>query len=261
MKTKPLILSLFDATGNMVRPWAEAGAVCYIVDILHPLTPGEPERFPSGGEIHRVNFNLDAGHPDWNLMLQVFVNRKVAFMSAFPPCEDLTSSGALHWKKKAIVDPQFQVKALGRLIECERFAKALGCPYMIENPRAGYVGAHYRQPDHAFDPCDFGLYIPANEAEHPRWPKFIEARDAYTKKTGLWTGGGFIMPALGRVEPVIYSFVSKKTGKTKRGSKTWAKLYSTHPHSYQIRSETPRGTATAMFMANALVTDFEKRAA
>lgn len=30
------ILSLCDYTGNMVKPWAQAGHDCYIVDIQHP---------------------------------------------------------------------------------------------------------------------------------------------------------------------------------------------------------------------------------
>ena len=30
------VISCFDLTGNMVRPWAEAGYLCYCVDIQHP---------------------------------------------------------------------------------------------------------------------------------------------------------------------------------------------------------------------------------
>mgnify|MGYP003149997532 CR=1 FL=1 len=30
-----VVLSLFDLTGNMVRPWAEAGYECYCYDIQH----------------------------------------------------------------------------------------------------------------------------------------------------------------------------------------------------------------------------------
>jgi len=31
-----IVISLFDHTGNMVRPWAEAGFRCYCVDWQHP---------------------------------------------------------------------------------------------------------------------------------------------------------------------------------------------------------------------------------
>ena len=30
------VISCFDLTGNMVRPWAEAGYLCYCVDVQHP---------------------------------------------------------------------------------------------------------------------------------------------------------------------------------------------------------------------------------
>jgi len=33
---QPVVTSLFDQTGNMVLPWAEAGFLCYCVDIKHP---------------------------------------------------------------------------------------------------------------------------------------------------------------------------------------------------------------------------------
>jgi len=33
---KNIVLSLFDYTTNMVKPWAEAGYTCYCIDIQHP---------------------------------------------------------------------------------------------------------------------------------------------------------------------------------------------------------------------------------
>ena len=59
---------------------------------------------------------------------------------------------------------------------------------MLENP-VGVLSSYWRKPDHTFDPCDYGGYL------NP-------AGDAYTKKTCLWTGGGFIMPKKKPVEPV-----------------------------------------------------------
>jgi len=43
-----LVISLFDFSGNMVAPWAEAGFTCYCVDLQHP--PGETR----DGKIIRV---------------------------------------------------------------------------------------------------------------------------------------------------------------------------------------------------------------
>jgi hypothetical protein len=39
MNRKGVIISCFDKTGNMVKPWADAGYECHIVDIQHP--PGK----------------------------------------------------------------------------------------------------------------------------------------------------------------------------------------------------------------------------
>ena len=33
-----------------------------------------------------------------------------------------------------------------------------------------------------------------------RWPEYIAPMDAYTKKTCLWTGGGFVMPTKAAVD-------------------------------------------------------------
>lgn len=30
-----IVISLFDHSGNMVEPWAEAGFLCYCVDLKH----------------------------------------------------------------------------------------------------------------------------------------------------------------------------------------------------------------------------------
>ena len=33
MGTNPVVVNLFDRTGNMVRPWAEAGYQCWCIDL------------------------------------------------------------------------------------------------------------------------------------------------------------------------------------------------------------------------------------
>ena len=47
--TKPLVLSLCDRTGNMVRPWVEAGYPAITVDIQAPEPAGD-----SGPKPYRV---------------------------------------------------------------------------------------------------------------------------------------------------------------------------------------------------------------
>ena len=65
------VISCFDATENMVQPWAEAGYLCYCVDVQHPQ--GETRQ----GNIIRVGADMR----DW---LPPF--RPITFAAFFPPC-------------------------------------------------------------------------------------------------------------------------------------------------------------------------------
>ena len=169
MPERGIVISLFDYTGHMVEPWAEAGYLCYCVDRQHP--PGETR----SGNVVRVGADVR----DW---LPPFA--QVAILFAFPPCTHVAVSGA-RW---------FRDKGLGRLIEslacfeaAVRLAEWTRAPYLIENP-VSTVSTYWRPPDHTFDPCDYGGYL-----EPPG--------DAYTKKTCLWTGNGFRLPEPRRVPP------------------------------------------------------------
>lgn len=164
-----IVISLFDLTGNMVRPWADAGYLCYCVDLQHP--PGETR----DGCIVRVGADVR----EW---LPPFAPVKMFF--AFPPCTHVAVSGA-RW---------FKDKGLGALIDAlqlfeasVRLAEWTGAPYLIENP-VSTVSTYWRKPDHTFDPCDYGGYLKP-------------PGDSYSKKTCLWTGNGFVMPQRKRVPP------------------------------------------------------------
>jgi hypothetical protein len=201
----PTVLSLCDRTGNMVQPWAEAGYPCTIVDIQHPAG----ERVGTDGII-RVGADIRTWLPP---------RGKVAIVFAFPPCTHLAVSGA-RW---------FQNKGLGALIEglqlveaCRRICEWTGAPWMLENP-VSTLSSYWRKPDHSFDPCDFGDYL-------------TPPGDAYTKRTCLWTGGGFRMPDHRPVEPVEGSRIHRMAPSADRGDR---------------RSETPLGFARAVFEANA----------
>ena len=190
--TKGIVLSLYDYTGEALKPWAEAGYTCYAFDIQHPADELVIEKFDSGGLIRYAHADLH--NLDVIASLQsTFTGRDVVFGMAFPVCTDLAVSGAAHFKAKAKRDPDFQVKASDHAKWCADLFDALGCPYFIENP-VSVLATKWRKPDYSFHPYEYGNYIHDDEAEHPRWPEYIAAKDAYPKKTCLWTGNGFTMP-------------------------------------------------------------------
>ncbi len=117
----------------------------------------------------------------------------------------------------------FRDKGLGGLIlslqlfdAAVKIAEWAGAPYLIENP-VSVVSTYWRKPDYSFDPCDYG--------------------DPWTKKTCLWTGGGFVMPEKRRV-------AATEVGKIHR--------VPPGPDRANIRSETAPGFASAVFEANSV---------
>ena len=213
------VISLCDRTGVMVEPWAEAGFDCIIVDIQHSSPHGTREDFPAHAHrpwMSRVT-KVGTDVRSWLPPL-----RQYAIVFAFPPCTHLAKSGARWWKDKG----------LGALIEglelveaCRRIAEWTGAPYMIENP-SGALSTHWRKPDHAFDPLDYGAYV--------------EDGEDFTKLTNLWVGGGFVMP---EKRPLPKS--------DKPNPIHWAPP---GPGRADARSITPRGFARAVFEAHADIT-------
>lgn len=190
-----IVVSVFDKSTNMVKPWAEAGYLCYCVDIQHKGETREGNIIKVGGDVRHWLPPRD----------------EVAFASFFPPCTDLAVSGARWFKDKGLMK---RVKAMELVAISEQIAEWLNCPYLIENP-VSILNTHWRKPDYTFDPCDYG--------------------DPYTKKTCLWTGGGFVMPVKSRVEPTLKSKMHLLPPSDDRAD---------------IRSETPMGFAMAVFNAN-----------
>lgn len=193
----PVMISCFDESCVMAEPWAEAGFDCYCVDLLHP--PGETR----DGNIVRVGADMREWMPP---------RGDIAFAAFFPPCTDVSVSGARWFKDKGLGS---LVNALSLFDASVRIAEWCGCPYLIENP-VSTVSTYWRKPDHSFDPCDYG--------------------DPYTKKTCLWTGGGFVMPPKSRVEPLEGSKMHMLPPSADRA---------------RLRSQTPAGFARAVFEANA----------
>lgn len=238
-----IVLSLYDLTGEAVRPWAEAGYHCHIFDIQHPFEGSRERVGDLGGTIAKHKADLHSLATIWSIYDR-FKDQGVVFLSAFPVCTDLAVSGAAHFAKKAEKDPDFQVKAAAYARWCGELGDALGCPYYVENP-VSRLSTLWRKPDHSFHPYEYGGYIPTCQARHPRWPEYIADRDAYPKKTCLWTGGGFIMP---QKRPVPFEG-GYSTQHLKLGGKS--------QRTKDIRSATPRGFANAVFHDNACWTDFK----
>jgi len=160
-----IMLSLFDHSGVMAEPWAEAGYECYCVDIQNDNSTANVGL----GRIHKVCADIEHWIPPQG---------DIRFVAAFPPCTDLAVSGARWFQLKGL---RALSKAIALFARSQEIVEAIGAPYLIENP-VSTISTYWRKPDYTFDPCDYG--------------------DPYTKKTCLWTGNGFVMPPKTPVEPV-----------------------------------------------------------
>lgn len=232
---RDIVLSLFDFTGVAVQPWVDAGFKAYCFDIQHKKTSTVLNR-QTGGALHKRG--LDLYNPkNLDNLVQEFRGR-VAFVFGFPPCDNLAVSGASHFASKRAKDPEFQTKAASHAIGVAYLALNIKSPFLIENP-VSVLSTIWRKPDYKFHPYQYGGYIPEDKAIHPQWPDHIAPRDAYSKKTCLWTGGGFVMPA--PLPVACESF-----GSSRQHQKLGGKSLKTK----NIRSATPRGFAQAVFEAN-----------
>lgn len=213
------VLSLFDYSGDMVKPWRDAGHEVKTVDIK------DDDR-----EDHQA---LDLFYEAHRKMLARW---KPDIIFSFTPCTDLSVSGAAHFKAKADINPFFQDDAMFLFRIADTMADELNVPYMIENP-VSVASTMWRKPNCYFHPYEYGGYLPQDDI-HPLYPEYIAPRDAYPKKTGIWSGNGFVMP---EKKPVYcepgYSDQHKKLGGKSERTK-------------EIRSMTPRGFAQAVFKAN-----------
>ena len=242
MKT---VISLYDFTGEALRPWAEAGYSCYAYDIQHkkqeaPNWEYKHENFESGGSINYIHADLH-DHKTLNGIQDTFSNSNVVFGMAFPVCTDMAVSGAAWFEKKRQANPSFQNEAVAYAVWCAKLFNSMVVPFFVENP-ISVLATKWRKPDYKFHPYEYGGYIPEAEAEHPRWPEYIPAQDAYKKATCLWTGNGFKMPEPRAVDPEAYYGNGYSKAMMKLGGKS--------QRTKDIRSATPRGFARAVYEAN-----------
>ena len=179
--TKGVVVSVFDYSGAMVKPWLDAGYTCYIVDIQHP--EGEHRE----GNLIRVGADIMEWTPP---------PHSVVFASFFPPCTDLAVSGARWFKQKGLYALSDAIRLFARSVE---LATQFDCPAIIENP-VSTISTYWREPDYSFDPCEYADYLETNEEK---------MQEAYTKRTCLWASKSFVMPPKKGVVPVHGSMMHK----------------------------------------------------
>ena len=237
------IISLYDFSGEALKPWAHAGYACYAYDIEHP---------PSG----RISEGIHYKHADLHdkATVQKIIARhkgRVKLLSAFPVCTDLAASGAVWWARKRECDPHFQHMAAEHAMKCVEIAEAIGCDsWYVENP-VGALSRLWRKPDYTFDPCDYGAYLSKTDT-HPEFPKHIPPRDAYRKRTCIWHGSAFRVPQRRGVAPVHVIYKRTATGGQSKYAPQAGMLGGTSHRTKRIRSATPRGWAQAVCEANSL---------
>ena len=226
--TKGQVVSLFDASGLAVMPWAEAGYDVYCYDLLND---GETLKIGKGS-IKFIHWNALTDY----IYFKFGALGKVVFVCGFPPCTDLAVSGAAWFETKRLENPKFQKNALDLALIVKEIGERFECPWFFENP-VSVISTLWRRPDHIFHPYEYGGYLPEDDV-HPIWPEYINARDAYPKKTCYWSGGGFVMP---EKKPIKieegYSIQHRKLGGKSKKTKS-------------IRSMSPRGIGIAVFKAN-----------
>lgn len=169
--SNPAAIFLYELSGQTAEPFVAAGWDCYCIDIAH-------ERSYSKGSLHFVEADARKWRPTRDQ-----VNR-CRFFGAMPPCDDVAVSGARWFKGKGL-------RALAEAIDlfgvAAEWAEWLEVPYFIENPNST-ISTYWRKPDYIIEPFQFAGLNP---------------EDNYTKKTCLWTGGGFIRPKEYPLEPFV----------------------------------------------------------
>lgn len=231
------VVSLFDLSGNMLRPWAFGGHTCYAFDLAQQNE--RVEEYSGGGKIIFLRSDLN----DNSELLYIICKLNPYILFGFPPCTHLAVSGAKHFYSKLLDNVNFQEEAVDLCRTVELVGECCSCPWMLENP-VSMLASLWRSPDYYFDPRDYGGYLSDNDI-HPRYPEYIPPRDAYTKMTCVWSGNNFIMPPK---RPVPALVVVREDGGT--GSLAFAKLGGKSTRTKEIRSETPRGFAWASYESN-----------
>jgi hypothetical protein len=208
-----VVISLCDLTGNFVQPWVDAGYRAILVD------PQHPER-TDDGRVAKLPMTIEEALP---ILSRTLRYDRIAFVAGFPPCTDMAVSGARWFEAKRQADPMFQAKAVAVAEQCRTLGQLSGAPWLVENP-VSVLRRVFGRADHIFNPCDYTAWEPA---------------DNYTKRTCLWTGGGFVMP-----EPARDLSLGEPDDRIHKAPPSEERA--------NFRSATPMGFARAVFQANAV---------
>jgi hypothetical protein len=215
MKSPGTAIFLCDITGKMGEPWLRAGYRIVLVDPQHPAGINVSD----DGMVVRIGDIITGAMGYIGNLIRA---GDVVFVMGFPPCTEVAVSGARWWDAKRAKDPYFQAKAATVAEQCRTIGVLSGKAWAFENPVSAFSHI-FGKPQHTFHPHHF-----------TRWC----ANDNYTKKTCLWTGGGFVMPA---PEPSWWlGAPDNRIHDAQPG-----------PERANFRSATPIGFARAVFRANA----------
>lgn len=236
-KSKPTVLFLFNSSTYAVQPWINDGRFTVVSvdydDTDHSGAHGSPS---AGHTVLSIDLSIPYAVNAVRDALRGLGLQYPSLVVSFAPCTDLAVSGAAHFERKRNASPMFQRDA----VRMARLVEEFQCPYAVENP-VSVLATLWRKPCMYFHPYHFTYLCP--EGPHPEFPNVIPERDLYRKKTGLWTGNGFVAPL--KVEPpesVLRNISEVNPGFAKRGGKSAKTKY--------IRSLTPRGLAEAIYYAN-----------
>ncbi len=238
-----IAIFLCDLTGVMAAPWVEAGYHAILVD------PQHAEGVNTGGPVTKVGHIINSPET-WRVLRDALSTGRVGFVAGFPPCTDVAVSGTPHFAAKARKDPQFQAKAALVAEQCRVIGQLSGAPWFFENP-VSVFSSIFGKPQHTFHPFEFTA---------------IQMADNYTKRTCLWTGGGFAMPApqldlrvasdIAAVKSITGKMPPKKKAQLLTGLELEFypddRVHKCPPGAERanIRSATPEGFARAVFIAN-----------
>ncbi|UYL04900.1 hypothetical protein LGIDLPPJ_00013 [Klebsiella phage KP13-27] len=222
-----VVWSLFDGSGIMGLPWAEAGYQVYCFN-ADKGNHGEYKVKMHHPNLHYIDQWID---PQFAIKREILGTPLPSIIFGFPDCTLFAQSGSQHERSQGSL--QYAL-TLAKLIR--ELGERYNVPWMIENP----VGAlscpdMMGKPNAYFHPWEYGGHMTADDRPfHPKMPMF----DGYTKKTCLWFGNGFKMPEK-CPGPINIGFFWG-----------WKYLGGKSEMTKQLRSLTPRGFARAVFKAN-----------
>lgn len=245
------IIILYDYTGIMAQPWLKNGFEVWCFDGQH-----EDGIIRDGNHV-KVGMWFDPYQTSHHVADIVnMVGEGVCLVFGFPECTHLAVSGSGRFAQKLAANPAVQAEAteLARLVMY--LGDAFGVPWALENP-VGVLGTIWgRKADFIFHPYQYGGYLPEDDV-HPLYPDFIPPRDAYTKKTCIYSGNGFSTPLKRPVHSRLINSVlgpdddvDKRSDLSVRYSPQYRRLGGTSTRTKQIRSATPRGFSIAVYRAN-----------